>query len=67
MPDIREKPTTVREKSVKPKGRTSGKAIHAASRQITAKYRKELARHDQKKFRTIQRKPKLLWTVPHKR
>lgn len=49
MPDIREKPTTVREKSVKPKGRTSGKAIHAASRQITAKYRKELARHDQKK------------------
>lgn len=48
MPDIREKPTTVREKSAKPKGRISGKTVHAAGRQITAKYRKELAQHDEK-------------------
>ena len=48
MPDIRENPTTVREKSAKPKERISGKAVHAAGRQITAKYRKELAQHDER-------------------
>ena len=46
MPDIREKPSNIREKNSAPKGRTSAKAARTIGRQLTEKYRKELAQLD---------------------
>ncbi|WP_253292677.1 C40 family peptidase [Intestinimonas sp. MSJ-38] len=46
MPDIREKPSNIREKSSAPKGRTNAKIVRAVSRQLTEKYRKELVQQD---------------------
>lgn len=46
MPDIREKPSNIREKNSAPKGRTSAKAARTIGRQLTEKYRKELAQPD---------------------
>ena len=54
MPDIREKPSNIREKNSAPKGRTSAKAARTIGRQLTEKYRKELAQPDK------QRQPKPL-------
>ena len=49
MPDIREKPSNIREKNSAPKGRTSTKAVRTVGRQLTEKYRKELAQPDKDK------------------
>ena len=46
MPDIREKPSNIREKNRAPKGRTSAKAARTIGRQLTEKYHKELAQPD---------------------
>ena len=46
MQDIREKPSNIREKNSAPKGRTSAKAARTIGRQLTEKYRKELAQPD---------------------
>ena len=49
LPDIREKPSNIREKNSVPKDRTSTKAVRTVGRQLTEKYRKELAQPDKDK------------------